>query len=229
MQIYSKLVNLSFLDSESCQKGTIMARQNVSFILIQKFFIVSTTTKQLYCIGARFEQPGYAMYRNLEQLLVKACQKEDITSELQQVCSFYKDDFQLELLQAQLTTFGNEFQRAQRDSPTSHTASKTPTIFDIKDYFTTLTGAQRSLLSQVCSAVKLILVMPASNSTSERSFSTLRRVKTYLRSTMTQQRLNNIMVLNVHKEITDSIKPKDIANEFVGGSEHRLKIFGHFK
>ena len=106
--------------------------------------------------------------------LLRPVRKKDITMELQQVCSFYKYDFQLELLQAQSTIFGNEFQCAQRDSAHSHIASiKTPTIFDIKDYFTSLTSAQRFLLSQVCSAVKLILVMPAINSTSERSFSTL--------------------------------------------------------
>ena len=40
-------------------------------------------------------------------------------------------------------------------------------------------------------------VDPASNATSERSFSALRRVKTYLSSTMTQCRLNNLMVLHV--------------------------------
>ena len=44
---------------------------------------------------------------------------------------------------------------------------------------------------------------------------------------MTQQRLNNLMVLHVHKDITDSLKLQDI--EFVGNSEHRLKIFGTFK
>jgi hypothetical protein len=57
------------------------------------------------CIQARFEQLGYAVYRDLEQLLVKASLGEDISSELQEVCSFYKDDFQKELLQAQLETF----------------------------------------------------------------------------------------------------------------------------
>lgn len=31
-------------------------------------------------------------HRNLEQLLLKACQREDVTSEFQYVCSFYKDD-----------------------------------------------------------------------------------------------------------------------------------------
>ena len=46
---------------------------------------------------------------------------------------------------------------------------------------------------------------------------------------MTQQRLNNLMVLHVHKDITDSLKLQDIAKEFVGDSEHRLKIFGTFK
>ena len=37
---------------------------------------------------------------------------------------------------------------------------------------------------------KLILVMPATNAVSERSFSTLRRLKTWLRSTMNQDKLN---------------------------------------
>ena len=70
--------------------------------------------------------------------------------------------------------------------------------------------------------------MPATNSSSERSFSALRRVKSYLRSTMTQQRLNNLMILHVHKEQTDGLILKDVANEFVGNSQHRKNIFGKF-
>ena len=58
--------------------------------------------------------------------------------------------------------------------------------------------------------------MPASNAMSERSFSTLRRVKTYLRSTMRQDRLNYLMILHVHKERTDALDLKEVANEFVG-------------
>ncbi len=44
--------------------------------------------------------------------------------------------------------------------------------------------------------------MPATNSSSERSFNALRRVKTYLRGTMLQGRLNNLMVLHVHQILT---------------------------
>ena len=83
-------------------------------------------------------------------------------------------------------------------------------------------------MAEVCTVLKLILVMPASNATSERSFSALRHVKTYLRSTMGQERLNNLMLLHIHKELTDDLDLKDVVTEFISGSEHRLSIFGKF-
>ena len=50
-----------------------------------------------------------------------------------------------------------------------------------------------------------------------------------MQSTMNQVRLNNIMVLHVHKDRTDALNLIEIANEFVSGSEHRLTIFGKFE
>ena len=73
----------------------------------------------------------------------------------------------------------------------------------------------------------IILVMPSTNAVSERSFSSLRRVKTYLRSRMTQERLNNCMILTVHKEETDQLELLDIAKDFAF-SDHRKDIFGSF-
>ena len=64
-----------------------------------------------------------------------------------------------------------------------------------------MSNAQRSLLCQICTVASLILVMPATNAVSERSFSTLRRIKTFLRST-SQVRLNSIMTLHIHKDLT---------------------------
>ena len=71
--------------------------------------------------------------------------------------------------------------------------------------------------------------MPSTNSTSKRSFSALFRVKTTLRSTMGQQRLNNFMLIHVHKERTYLLNPTKIANEFVMESEHRVRMFGKFQ
>ena len=76
--------------------------------------------------------------------------------------------------------------------------------------------------------IKLILVLPASNCESERAFSAMKRLKTYLRVTTGQARLNHLMVLHVHKDRTDSLNLIDIANDFVSKSERRLTIFGKF-
>ena len=59
-------------------------------------------------------------------------------------------------------------------------------------------------------------------------FPVLRRIKTYLRLTMSQERLNHCMLLNVYKEETYSINLIDIANTFVC-TERRQTIFGRFK
>ena len=61
----------------------------------------------------------------------------------------------------------------------------------------------RTLLSQVGKLIKLYLVFPMSNATSERSVAALHRIKIYLRSTMTQTRLNHVMFLTIHKKFVN--------------------------
>ena len=63
--------------------------------------------------------------------------------------------------------------------------------------------------------------MPASNAVGERSFSALRRRKTYLNSTTGESRLNHLMMLHVHKDGTDAPTLVDVANDFVGEKENR--------
>ena len=124
-----------------------------------------------------FEQRGYKIYSNLEQLLLKACQKENFDQELEDACSFYKDDFEIETLRAQLVTFGIDFQRKLNSEDDIKIK---PTWVDIMEYFQSLQASQKALLSQVCNVLKILLVMPATNVTSERSFSALHRVKKLL-------------------------------------------------
>ena len=67
--------------------------------------------------------------------------------------------------------------------------------------------------------------MPAANAVSERSFSALKRMKTNLRSTTGDSRLNHLTMLNVHKDRTDALTLVDAAYDFVGEKESR----GHFR
>ena len=71
----------------------------------------------------------------------------------------------------------------------------------------------------------LIVVMPATNASSERSFSAMHRMKSYLRSTMKQERLNHLMFLQVHKQLIDTLNLADVANDFVSSCDHRLSIW----
>ena len=95
-------------------------------------------------------------------------------------------------------------------------------------YLQSLSSEQREYFAEVITLVKLILVMPATNATSERSFSALRKLKTCLCATETQQRLNWCMVLHVHKYRTDKLDISDLAKQFVSQNASRVHIFGSF-
>ena len=84
----------------------------------------------------------------------------------------------------------------------------------MQDYIIGL-GKGRELLTEIVEILRSILVMPATNATSKRSFSVLRRVKTYLRSTMSQSQLNRLMTLAILKEMTDELDLVECAKEFV--------------
>ena len=76
--------------------------------------------------------------------------------------------------------------------------------------------------------IKLYLTVPLSNASAERSFSALRRIKSYMRNRLNQEHLNHFMLLNVHKKLTDSIDLNLVAKTFVQRNERRINFFGKF-
>ena len=56
----------------------------------------------------------------------------------------------------------------------------------------------KDMFSEVDTLLRLYFTVPITTCTAERSFSCLRRIKTYLRSTMTEQRLNNVIILHAY-------------------------------
>ena len=110
----------------------------------------------------------------------------------------------------------------------STSAGITPSIASMKSSLLSLTSPQRVLLPEVSKLFKLLLVLPATNATSERTFSALRRVKSYLRSTMSQSRLNHLMILHYHQDIADKLDLKIIGNEYIPKNEGRRSTFVNF-
>ena len=123
-------------------------------------------------------------------------------------------------LSAQLDIFSSSFIRENEQQRF--------TLREAIKYLHDLPAGHRAFYKQVYKLAKLILVMPATNAASERSFSAMKRVKSYLRSTMGQARLNHLMTLNIYKHETEKIDLNVMATKFVSGNEHRMKFFGNF-
>ena len=122
----------------------------------------------------------------MQDLLINAIKNEPYEDELSFVTNFYRDDVNPSQLKLHQQILATNFPKESVPSLT---------IFDIKDYILSLSMGERALLSEVCTILELIIVLPSTNAVSERSFSAMRRVKTYLRSTMGQERLNNLLTL----------------------------------
>lgn len=170
-------------------------------------------------IQDRFNQEGFKMLCKVEQLLMKACAGENFVEMTAEICNFFTGDFDEDDLNTELGTLHHLY--------ISHT-TESPSIGTVKSALLSLSSAQRSLVGEVCKLLQILLVMPATNASSERSFSALRRIKTYLRSTTRQDRLNHLLVLNYHIERTDNLDMKAILNQYVNKSDARKSTFAMF-
>ena len=71
--------------------------------------------------------------------------------------------------------------------------------------------------SELCKLYSIAVAIPVSSCTAERSFSALKRVKTRLRSTMVQERLEGLMLMAVEKKLLMSISNEAIGTAAGGG------------
>ena len=61
---------------------------------------------------------------------------------------------------------------------------------------------------------RILLTLPISVATGERSFSKLKIIKIYLRSAMLQERLSNISIISIEHEILDNLDTHDLISQF---------------
>ena len=121
--------------------------------------------------------------------------------------------------------------KVQLESLAINKEETTPTLKDVVAYLAELDKNSWDYFSEVFTLVKLILVVPATYTLSERSCSAIWRLKTFLRTTMCQDRLNHCMILYFHKELNDALEMIDTGNQLVSNckDQTRLSRFGRFK
>jgi hypothetical protein len=90
-------------------------------------------------------------------------------------------------------------------------------------------AAWMNMLPELVSFLRLFLTIPVTCCSAERSFSSLRRLKTFLRSTVTQKRLNHVAIINCHREQAELIDLKYTYNTFIGGNDIKAANSHHSK
>jgi len=75
---------------------------------------------------------------------------------------------------------------------------------------------------------KLFLTIPSNSAACERSFSCLRRLKNYLRSTMGQSRLNHLGILQIERERSLNINNDEVIKQFDSSTIPRRLKFNNF-
>ncbi|XP_025192612.1 52 kDa repressor of the inhibitor of the protein kinase-like, partial [Melanaphis sacchari] len=74
-----------------------------------------------------------------------------------------------------------------------------------------LTECNKEIYPNIYLLLKILCTLPVSTTTPKRMFSALKRVKTYLRNTMTEDRLNGLSMLAVHRDI--KVSPEDVLDD----------------
>lgn len=127
--------------------------------------------------------------------------------------NFYGDDIDCDKLETQLVTFKTYF-------------NGNVTLHNVLEKVKGLVPPELSLISEIVKILQIILVIPCTNASSERSFSTLRRVKTYLRTRLCQENLNHCIIISTYKEEVMSLNIDLIVREFVLKQQSRIDYFG---
>ena len=72
---------------------------------------------------------------------------------------------------------------------------------------------------------RVMLTIPVTVASAERSFSKLKLLKSYLRSTMTQERLNDLSMIALEGDLLEKIDYERIIEEFISKNTQRMTFF----
>jgi hypothetical protein len=180
-------------------------------------------------IRSRYNQAGFQMCIKIETMLKSALSQQmehdqavehrtQVEKDLNDICQHYGDDLEPRKLMRQLEVLRDVCRDQQIN-----------TVRDVCLCLMKFSCMYDEVFSEVSRLIRLFLVIPATSATAERSFSTLRRLKTYMRSTMTAHRLNSLMIMHVHSEILDELNDLDTAVEFADRNSRRKDTFGLVK
>jgi hypothetical protein len=162
------------------------------------------------------------LLRDIEQLLLRAANGNHFVIK-ETISDIYANDLDLDRLELHLKMLPDLVKCSNSAVPIKE-VTKLETLCSL----IAENPNNRKLFSEVDKLLRLFLTVPATSATAERTFSVLRRLKSYLRATMGQERLNNVILLNIYQSEFDDLDIHGIAKKFAACHERRRAFFGSF-
>lgn len=193
----SKRVKL-FYDENTSGHIENCPRQN--FKISVYFFVLDTFIQTL---TQRFED-FFLVANKFSCLEVEniAASEENIKS-LYDLCIFYKSSIQPEIVD-EYKSFYSLFKEINKEHKL-----KTEEIYPFL-----ISKKLESSFPNLCKIYRIFLTIATNTATGERSFNRLRNIKTYNRSTMSEDRLTNIALLNIERDYSSNIDLQSVIDKF---------------
>lgn len=186
--------------------------ENFKFKTPQDFFRKSyfeVFDQLIASLKSRFDNDSAQFFKLLKRFALGQ------PADVDKIVKFYKNEFDKERLLSDRDMFLQLLKRQNE---------QVKNLREVVDFLQKYEWS-RGLIPDFVRFVRLLITIPGSSCSNERSFSVLRRLKTYLRSTMLQDRFNYIAILHVYCNITDKLDLEKLLNKFISQNAKRSAVF----
>ena len=157
----------------------------------------------------------------MQELLPQYVSVEESTDRIMQAAILYEDDLQqsMVVVKAQVQSWINYISQLENQNEDHFDKDKHTKPVPLSHW---VKLAQDQFLPTVAMLLRIFGTIPVSNATTERTFSKLKLLKTYLRTTMGQERLSGLALMSIHQDM--EVKPEKVIDIFANKKNRRILL-----
>ena len=183
--------------------------------LIEQYYM-NIYTDTVKAAGETLTKRYFSQNLNVANLLHRVlCDTKMSDAELNELGTFYEGDWKVVEIVGERRLW---FARCERKGIN-------PTLDELRKQMKE-EPLMKEMFSNLHTALVIYICLPSSTCGAERSFSMLRRLKTYLRNSQGQERLNKLAILSSHRDKARLLELDDEMDEFISREQIRKNKYG---
>ena len=186
--------------------------------------VIDCTTQ---CVETRFQSDGLATLKLVENILISASNGRNDETRKDSIIKIEKQFQALDLTALssnldELHLLLRMYNSNRADSQKIKEVTSVSTVAELLND----QPVSKKCIAAVDQLLRLYLTVPLASAPAERTFSAMRRLKSWIRANTAANHLNNIMFANLHKEDMDLVNIDNVAREFALKNGQRQAFFG---